>query len=288
MVRRPLALWLALVAALVLVAVREDRARRVEDHRAAAVPATRTAPSAPTPSGVPTLADPRGDAPLDVVTLGDSVPAGGACDCAAFPELVTSRLRADLHRPVVDTNLAAGGLTSADVLTQVGTPEVGAALRRADLVVIEIGANDFDEDTATDPVCSTSGPCDPDGVAELRTGLTRIVERVRSAGGPSDRAVLLLGYWNVFRDGATGRAQGPAYVAGSDRLTRDVNAAIDGVARATGSLYVDVYGPFAAVADPTDHLAGDGDHPNAAGHRLIADAVVTAVEGLRTPATPGA
>ena len=47
-----------------------------------------------------------------MVTLGDSVPAGTGCGCTAFPELYARRQGA------VSINLAAPGLTSADVRAQ--------------------------------------------------------------------------------------------------------------------------------------------------------------------------
>jgi lysophospholipase L1-like esterase len=41
---------------------------------------------------------------------------------------------------------------------------------------------------------------------------------------------------------------------------------------------VDIYAPFEGAGDrnPTALLADDGDHPNAAGHRLIAKALLDA------------
>jgi lysophospholipase L1-like esterase len=49
-------------------------------------------------------------------------------------------------------------------------------------------------------------------------------------------------------------------------------------ARATGALYVSTYTAFkgpAGTNDPTGLLAADGDHPNAAGHQLIARTIYT-------------
>ena len=296
------------LAAVVLVllaawAVRQDRAERAARRSStSAAPgsagprASRTPPAtgpsrrstAPSGSATPgtrgttaTAASGSGPGPLRVVTFGDSVPAGSRCDCADFPTRVAQRLGADLARPVSSVNLAVGGYTSADVLAQVHEPKATAALAGADLVIVEIGANDLPESLATRPACASPSSCDQDDLDSIRSNLEGIVQRVDAVPGPADRTVALLGYWNVFKAGAVAQAKGEGYVAGSDALTRQVNAVVAGVATRTGSLYVDVYGPFAAIEDPTDHLAADGDHPNSAGHEVLADAVVSTVERLR-------
>ena len=67
--------------------------------------------------------------------------------------------------------------------------------------------------------------------------------------------------------------------AATDRLTRAANALIATAARKDGAGYVDLYAAFKgehAERDPTRLLAADGDHPNAAGHRVIAAALLSA------------
>jgi lysophospholipase L1-like esterase len=63
-------------------------------------------------------------------------------------------------------------------------------------------------------------------------------------------------------------------------VTAQVNALIERTAVATASEYVDLATAFKGPDhsyDETHYLAPDGDHPNAAGHQRIADAVVTVV-----------
>jgi lysophospholipase L1-like esterase len=65
----------------------------------------------------------------------------------------------------------------------------------------------------------------------------------------------------------------------TDRLTRAANDQIATAARAEGAGYVDLYTAFKgerAERNPTTLLATDGDHPNAAGHRVIAAALLSA------------
>jgi lysophospholipase L1-like esterase len=217
--------------------------------------------------------------PLRVVALGDSVPAGSACGCDPYPDLVADTLGSRTGRPASADNLAFGGADSSDVLAQVGDPTIESSLATADVVLIEIGANDFDESLADDPDCSDAS-CQHDVLAQLRPRLTAIVRTVQEVQRTSDARIVVMGYWNVFRDGAVGRSRGEAYVAGSAALTDAVNMLTAEVARATDCLYADTLSPFKGPDGQTDAtfaLSADGDHPNARGHRLIADAVVEAL-----------
>jgi len=82
-----------------------------------------------------------------VVALGDSVPAGSACGCTPYPELNASSLSVPGTRPVVATNDAAGGATTSDVLASVSTdPDLESHVAAADVVEIEVGANDVSQD----------------------------------------------------------------------------------------------------------------------------------------------
>lgn len=66
----------------------------------------------------------------------------------------------------------------------------------------------------------------------------------------------------------------------SRTMTRLFNAMVVEVAASQKAIYADFSTPFIGTdgsADPTDLLASDGDHPNAAGHARLADAVVSAL-----------
>lgn len=235
----------------------------------------RSATSAPgsTTATTPAVA-PAG--PLRVVGLGDSVPAADTCGCDGFLEVATASLADATGRRVTPAN-AVSGWTASDVLDDLTDGRSGADLRAgAELVVVEAGANDLDLPALARPGCAAAvSTCFASTLDEVRTSLTRTVARVHALDPVAPVRMVLLGYWNVGLDGAVGRAQGSTYVTASDALTRD----LDQVARATGSTYVDVYAPLkgAGERDPTDDLLGDGDHPNAAGHRRLAAAVVEAL-----------
>ncbi|WP_083707284.1 SGNH/GDSL hydrolase family protein [Intrasporangium flavum] len=235
-------------------------------------------------SGTPTTgATTTARGPLVVVGLGDSVPSATTCDCAGYVEQLGTRLGSVTGRTPVVHNDAVGGWTTSDVERDLASASTHRDLAQADLVVVEVGANDFDLDRVDDPTClpAESSPCWTDTLTGLHDGLTRIVDGIKAVDTNPDLRVAVVGYWNVTVDGAVGRAQGNAFVIGSDALTKVVNSIVDQVATATGAVYVDAYTPLKGEAgdrDPTNDLLDDGDHPNASGHTLLMEAVYDALE----------
>jgi lysophospholipase L1-like esterase len=214
-----------------------------------AVPRLAPTPVAQTPVAQSTAA------PV-VVTLGDSVPAGTACDCDPFPTLYAREVHA------VSVNLAVPGYTSSDVLGQI--PAVRANLSSAAEVVLMIGANDlaaaFDDGTS---YSDAAGAMQQNVVAAIRA-----IDAIRPT------TVLVLGYWNVVEDGQVAAGNyGSGGVQKSDSATQDANDALQAAAKQTGATYISTVAAFHGAdgnQDPTALLAPDGDHPNAAGHAAIA------------------
>jgi len=207
-----------------------------------------------------------------VEALGDSVPYGTRCRCTAFPVQVASRLAA-LHGPAVRSfNDSHPGYRVDDVLAQVTrSAGVRARVRVAHVVVVEIGANDVGYSSS----CGTSAACYTARLPHVRAALTRIVTTIRALAPGRRIGIVLLGYWNVWLDGKYAAARGAAYVRASVKVTRATNAIIRSVAQSTGSAYSDLWTAFRGTTsrDDTALLASDGDHPNAAGHAVIAAAV---------------
>jgi lysophospholipase L1-like esterase len=251
-------------------------------------PAGGTAYAGTTPSPAP-------GGPLTLVGLGDSVPSADTCGCTGYVEQVGSQLEHLTARPWVVHNDATGGWTTADVADDLSASPTRQHLADADLVVVQVGANDFDLDRVADSAClpaATSG-CWSATLAGLRNGLTRILNTVRRIDTRPDLRIAVLGYWNVTLDGAVGRALGADFVLGSDELTRLVNTTVAQVAAGAGAVYVDAYTPLKGESgerDPTGDLLEDGDHPNATGHTLLRTAVLDeladdgAVAAWRRPA----
>ena len=167
-----------------------------------------------------------------LVILGDSLTAGlGVAREEAYPALLEARLRRDGFAYRV-VNAGVSGDTSAG-----GLRRVDWVLRaRPDLVVVALGANDG---LRAQPVQA------------LRDNLTAIVTRLRAAGA----RVLL-----------AGMRLPPNY--GAD-YTAAFAGAFPAVARATSVPLL----PFlldGVAGDPALNQA-DGIHPNASGHRVMAE-----------------
>jgi lysophospholipase L1-like esterase len=221
-----------------------------------------------------------------VVGLGDSVTAGTACDCSDFVELYAAGLARRWHRDVRATNLGRGGLTSTALLARLdGDPATRSAVTAADVVLVTIGANDltpalhaWDQGPARDEA-ACGGACDDQDLDRVAAHLRAALRQVRRLRGDRPALVLVTTYWNVFEDGDVAQAdRGADYLRWSDDLTRHLDVTIERAARAENAVPVDLYAPFKADGrrDPTSLLAGDGDHPNAAGHRVIASALLAA------------
>jgi acyl-CoA thioesterase I len=202
----------------------------------------------------PSLASPAA-APV-VVTLGDSVPAGTACDCDPFPTTYARTVHA------VSDNLAVPGYTSQDVLEQI--PGIRSRLFAAREVVMMIGANDlaaaFDADTSFATAATT-----------MQQNVTASIEAIDAIHRTT---VLVLGYWNVVQDGqVAATAYGPTGVERSVTATQYANNGLQAAAEQTHATYISTDAAFHGAdgtKDPTNLLAPDGDHPNAAGHAAIA------------------
>lgn len=255
--------------------------------------AGRASPAAARPSTAPSPAPsaaPRSPRPVrTVVVLGDSVPAGSACACIPYGSLVATALSRQQHSDVAATNLAKPGQTTQQLLSELQQPSADAAVGAADVVIVTIGANDFDKSIVTQDSCSATAAlaCYQPALSALQTGLGAVLDRLQALMAKPGGDILVTGYWNVFLDGKVGAQQGSVYQANSDALTRAVNGIISATATGHTADYVDVYTPFKGDGDRDDTglLAADGDHPNAAGHRVIAQAVESAL-GTRTPVLP--
>lgn len=182
------------------------------------------------------------DAPV-IVAFGDSLTAGfGVAPDEAFPARLAERLRREGYAYRV-VNAGVSGDTSAG-----GLRRVDWVLRtKPDVVIVALGANDGLRGLS---------------VAGLRDNLEAIVRRIQASGA----RVLM-----------AGMRMPPNYGAA---FTEEFAAAYRDVARRTGVPLV----PFlldGVAANPALNLP-DGIHPNAEGHRVIADRVWPHVKPLLT------
>lgn len=217
------------------------------------------------------------DSSITLVGLGDSVTAGSHCNCAGYVADLATILSRTNGASVADFNLGQDGQTSGGLLAALTAdqPQV-APVAAAGLVVITIGANDFDSEMSAmrAGTCGKDLHCTEGTLAAMQHNVESIIDRIRDLRAGGSVTIEVTGYWNVFEDGAVARADYPPTLRStSDLLTRRVNAALSTVCAERHVRYVDLYAPFKGAdgdADDTKLLASDGDHPNAAGHEAIA------------------
>ncbi|GAA3674659.1 hypothetical protein GCM10022237_37810 [Nocardioides ginsengisoli] len=217
----------------------------------------------------------------DVLALGDSVPSGRSCDCDPFPVTYGAELSQRTGARVTVDNRAVSGLDTEGLMQQLQGPGMQDAVRRADIVLLTIGANDFGDhhdDVVTGACTQGNSDCVSDELSSLRSHLASVIDTIRALRGGQQTEILVTGYWNVFEDGAVAREEfGEAGLQQSLDLTVRANAVISAVSADTGARYVDLFAPFEESGrDVTSLVAADGDHPDAAGHQLIANALLDA------------
>ena len=217
---------------------------------------------------------------VKVVAFGDSVPSGRACGCRGFVETFAAMRATQVGGDAATVNLAVDGDTSAELLSQVQGPAAREAVEGADTVVLMIGANDVLDPFARDLAAQCSErDCYTSAEQSVTVNVTATIRWIRAIHR-SWVAVLVVGYWNIAQDGSIGRAAyGVEGMAKADRATMAANSALLAAATAAGALYVPTFAAFRGAGgdqDATALLADDGDHPNAAGHARIAEALFIA------------
>lgn len=231
-------------------------------------PATGTTTPAPATSSTPA-------APLKVVGVGDSVMSGTNCNCAGIVAEYAAALQQRDGRAVNGDNLGVPGDTTSDLLDHLQHDNTfRAAVRGADVVLVTIGANDLGPQWSQWQASSCDDTCYDPAVAQMGGRLDQILSLIRSLRSGPPATVLVTDYWNVFTDGAVARASGgQAQIDWSQDITTAANSAICATAMAHHATCVDLYTPI-QDGDPTDVLAPDGDHPNAAGVGVIVKALL--------------
>jgi lysophospholipase L1-like esterase len=216
---------------------------------------------------------------ISVVGIGDSVTSGGNCDCEPFVGLYARDLAYQRGQATSSVNLGVSGSTSSQLLQSVSQPgTVRDQVAKADIVLVTIGANDLIPLESKQPA-DCPATCYTPVIDSVGHHVELIVDAARAARPGHPPTVLVTDYWNVFQDGDVGTAEnGSAFQSWSDTLTRAESAQVCAAARQAGATCVSLYAPFKGngSVNPTSLLAADGDHPNAAGHQLIASTLLAA------------
>ena len=244
--------------------------------------------SAENPLGTVHVANPGGSRPAShrpikvVVALGDSVPAGTACNCSPYVDLVADAVASTQHAQVTAVNLSVPGQTIGGLTGQLRSSRVAAQLARADVVLVTVGANDLEDETQCTPSSPTT--CYAGDLRALQPAYVRMLDLLGATLSPRAK-IVVTGYWNVFLDGRVATQKGATYVSNSLALTQTVNDAIASAAGTHSATYVDIFASFKGAGDDDDTalLAADGDHPDAAGHQVIAESILSVLTGEPSP-----
>jgi lysophospholipase L1-like esterase len=173
--------------------------------------------------------------------------------------------------------LGVSGWTSDQLLQAMTKPGVFRdQVAKADVLLVTIGANDLISLEGKKPA-SCPATCYGPMVDSVAHNVRLIVAAARAAHPDHPPTILVTDYWNVFQDGDVGTAEnGASFQSWSDALTRAESNAVFTAARGAGTICVGLYAPFKGNGskNPTALLAGDGDHPNSAGHQLIASTLL--------------
>jgi lysophospholipase L1-like esterase len=192
-----------------------------------------------------------------------------------FVSAYAALVGAEAGRKATVDNDAVSGSTSADLVNQLATGSVQAQVRSATTVLVMTGANDFndafDQVSLGAPAAAAYGPV----ATAVQENVTTTVEKIHALNAGAH--VVVLDYWAAMEDGAVAaKDYDAATMAASIASTTYVNDALALAAKATDAIYISTYAAFKGpdgATDPTALLAADGDHPDAAGHEVIARAV---------------
>jgi lysophospholipase L1-like esterase len=262
--------WVSLVVLVVAALVLAACSMNASGTRSGSVSAPRL-PSAArsTPSG------------WTVVAVGDSVTSGTHCRCTPFPQLYAKQVARTRGVQTTAQNFGAPGQDSDELLAELQNPSsaVARSVANADIDLVTIGANDFSDHHSQVTAGSCTGVCLKGDLEHMRENVVTMLRCIHALRHGLPTAILVTGYWNVFEDGQVAQSFPPPGRKATQDLTAMANQEIRSAAHSTGATYVDLYRPFngpAAKGDITNLLAGDGDHPNAQGQQLIADALLSA------------
>ena len=244
--------------------------------KAASVPRLTTAPQPGASKG--------SDQSITVVGVGDSVTSGQACNCATFVAMYASDLASARGLQTTAVNLGVSGMTSTQLLAKMSTPgPFRDQVAKADILLVTIGANDLISLEGKQPA-GCPATCYGPLIDSIGRNTQLIVAAAQAAHPGPPQTILVTDYWNVFQDGDVGTTEnGGEFQSWSDQLTRAESNSICTAARAANATCVSLYSPFKGNGskNPTALLAADGDHPNAAGHQLIATTLLA-----NTPQSP--
>lgn len=226
----------------------------------------------------------RVDTSWDLVSLGDSTPAGaGVGSNQSFVYIYAGYIEEDLGVPVTVHNYATGGLrTVADWVEVVrSNKELREDLRNAEVITIWLGSHDLLRAAGI----GRGGPCYPRAgeidldclqamTDRMRKGFDSLFAEITALANPDETLILaaelgipppMFRAW--IEDGTLDQLKGPAYEVWRDHL---IQAAGRHGVRVVATYEV-LNGPNGDQETPPEYLQPDRTHFNEQGHKLVAD-----------------
>ncbi len=235
------------------------------------------------------------------VALGDSIAGGQGATVQerfGYVPLFYKTYKKDHRGPERITTYEENSVDSSSIIdVQLGNAlqVIGSEDSDVEVVTLTVGGNDFLPLTSAEPCAS-----DPAGQAcqllvgkallgfsgNYQTILTQLTEARASDSG--DEKLLVTTYYNPYQ-GTGSPFEGPAHGAlfgldgtvdcaamAADPRNGGVNDLITCIGGQFGARVVDLYPLFAGKALELTHISEGDIHPNDAGYRVIADAVIAA------------
>ncbi|MBR1591967.1 MAG: SGNH/GDSL hydrolase family protein [Ruminococcus sp.] len=229
--------------------------------------------------------------PPRILFLGDSIPDGYGLDgfsrddnshCMSYPNILKDRYREELDG-VTDTkmiNQAVSGDTTQDLINIIDSGNIDDALRDSDAVVVSIGGNDL-----MHPIYGILN-----GLKDENVNLFSLAASIPNIGDDIDAALVTFEEnLQVISDKLKNKTDGKIYIQNlydpTEYLALDIItdftgekiAAFNDIISSHADSYsvIDIYLHFKGKSAELTNMPDFDIHPNAEGHKLIADIVDT-------------
>ena len=243
---------------------------------------------------------------INYISLGDSISSGYALDdpnTQSYPALLTQALESDGHN-VTYKNYATNGLTSSQLADKISQGDI-EELSNADLITISIGANNIlapSQSFANSYLAYQAGTIDATqlyqeyktfskdavtGVDNLSADLDTIITGIQAVN--PDAIVMFLNVYNPYRNldlSLTVAGIKLGVNTATDVMVTLVNDKLLNSCNNFDLTYVDIHEVFEASDanllnasyDASTGVCNLDPHPNAVGHQVISDTIMTFIK----------
>jgi lysophospholipase L1-like esterase len=233
-----------------------------------------TQTSIPSPAPSPT----ENEQGWDYVALGDSNP-GGAGVSRSYADIFAKDIARDLGVEVRLHNWAFDGATSARLLAKLNADtELQQDIREAEIVTIDIGANDWTSVAHRYPKQECGGADNQDCLRELIQAYSgnfdAILDELESLHGEAPRIIIRAVDLYLSDCDFPNLHEDPALFQGIKPYLDEFNGYIQQATQARGGQVAPLYRTFngpTGAENPVKYLQSDQCHLNPGGHQAVAE-----------------